>query len=901
MKTYIVLFFILTSISLNAQNETIHWYFGNKAGLNFDKGKLEVLADSEMDAPAGSASISNEDGLLMFYSDGATVWNRNHEVMENGNGLTGDVNNFQSAIIIPKPGNDNRYYLIYSRLTSGTNPIAPAGTFYSEIEFSTQFPLGQVALKNAFLDADSPSEKLTATHHKSGESFWLLTLTAEDNNPESLKSVFKVYSITAAGLNTNEVKTIVDFGIENLGSMKVSVDGKKLFVAANTTDNRLRYVFYFQFNNENGEITFVRNIIIDPPGASWPPKGIEISPNGEFVYVSFESGNSNGIFQYQLNSTALSDDPRAVIYLRPNTVIESLQLANDQKIYAALSFKDSDSNYLGVIQKPDEKGFLVDYRPNTIALSPGFSRRGLPNFIQSYFASKIVTENRCFVDEFSFSSESYAPISAVIWNFGDGNVGTGINTTHTYSAPGEYTVQGILTVGSKKVTVYRVINAYALPNLLPNQELIECDENFDGLSIFNLNSIRAKITNPELNEELFFYKSQNDLVNDNQIEDPKKFQNTEPNQEIFVKVININGCFESTSFKVIARFVALGTIDDFFVCEDSDGIIGNAQGQFETSILENTIKKQLGIANTTSLSFYPTYLDAQTNLNEFAALFSYPSSTIFIKAKEADSSCGGIQSLKINVNLEPIINLEDSYTICFNPNLKAPIILSASASNDSFEWKNNSGNVIHRNKDFTLNAIGDFSLTVYKTENGLLCSNTKTFTVKNPESPVFSNVLVNTEDETNNIVEVSLTGNSTYEFSLDNINFFGNSTSYTFTNVNPGLRTVYVRDLNTCEQSIQTNVSVIGFKKFFTPNGDGENDFWNVNGLDKAFFKSVNVTIFNRYGKVIASITDFTSQGWDGTFNGKRLAPNNYWFKATIIDKDDKIIKESGNFSLIRN
>ena len=65
--------------------------------------------------------------------------------------------------------------------------------------------------------------------------------------------------------------------------------------------------------------------------------------------------------------------------------------------------------------------------------------------------------------------------------------------------------------------------------------------------------------------------------------------------------------------------------------------------------------------------------------------------------------------------------------------------------------------------------------------------------------------------------------------------------------------------------------------------------------------KSINVTIFDRFGKIIASIHNFTSPGWDGSYNGKLLITNNYWFKAEIIDKDDNLIKKSGNFSLIRN
>ncbi|WP_296635531.1 T9SS type B sorting domain-containing protein [Polaribacter sp.] len=131
--------------------------------------------------------------------------------------------------------------------------------------------------------------------------------------------------------------------------------------------------------------------------------------------------------------------------------------------------------------------------------------------------------------------------------------------------------------------------------------------------------------------------------------------------------------------------------------------------------------------------------------------------------------------------------------------------------------------------------------------------------------------------------------------------FFGNANNYFFSSVDTGLQTIYARDTNTCEQSIQINLSVIGFKKYFTPNGDGENDFWNVKGLDKTSFKSIDVQIFDRFGKLIYSITNFDTLGWNGSYNGKNLNANNFWFKAKIVDKDDNEIKESGNFSLIRD
>ncbi|PQJ74639.1 T9SS type B sorting domain-containing protein [Polaribacter gangjinensis] len=884
-----------------SQNETKNWYFGNKAAIKFENGRVINLDDSEMDAPANSTSISDEEGNLLFYSDGATVWNRNHEIMENGSGLFGENTLLQSTIIIPKPRDKNSYYLIYARQVVSQNLQQAIGIYYAEINFSTTFPLGRVTEKNISLSYNSPSEKITAVHHKDGERFWLVTVEGLDNDISKSKKIFKVFQIDTNGLNRVPKETPVSFEIENLGTMKLSPSGKKLLITSNTENNSLRYLHEYNFDTETGNLTFVTHFPLENTFAVWPSKGIEFSPNEKFIYISYSNGARNGIIQYQLEDIEDFDEARSFLYSSNAIKINGLQIGNDQKIYVALDDEADGHDYLGVIENPNEKGFLANYKHNAIRLSPNTSKRGLPNFIQSYFASKIITENVCYIDEFSFYAESFAPISGISWDFGDGNTSTEINTKHTYNSPGTYIVTAILSVANKNITVTKLVRAFELPIILPNQELVECDEDLDGLTTFNLENIRDKILRRGATENIDYYLSLNDISTDTKIPNPENFQNTISNQQIFIKATNENGCFEIGSFTIRTRFVQLGNIPTIFVCENSDGISGNAKGQFNILNLESHIRSQLTIPANSRLSFYPTFENAQTSTNNYTGLFSETSKTIYLKIVEADQSCGGIKAFQIVVNSEPIINLQEEYTICFDPSLKPPIVLFGDISNERFEWRNSNGVIIRSTRNFVLSAVGEFSLTVYKTENNLECSNTKTFRVVNPNPPEFSEILVNTEDETNNIIDVLINGNSNYEFSLDNINFSGNGNSYTFSNVAAGLQTIFVRDVNSCEQQIQRTVSVIGYNKYFTPNGDGINDFWNIKGLDSNSFKSINVSIFDRYGKVIHSITDFTSLGWDGSFNGKNLPENNYWFKSEIIDKNDNLIKKSGNFSLIRN
>lgn len=73
----------------------------------------------------------------------------------------------------------------------------------------------------------------------------------------------------------------------------------------------------------------------------------------------------------------------------------------------------------------------------------------------------------------------------------------------------------------------------------------------------------------------------------------------------------------------------------------------------------------------------------------------------------------------------------------------------------------------------------------------------------------------------------------------------------------------------------------ITYPNFFTPNGDGYNDFWNISNLPETF--EPKIYIFDRYGKLIKQINPY-GNGWDGTFNGQNLPSTDYWFKLEYVE-----------------
>ena len=133
-----------------------------------------------------------------------------------------------------------------------------------------------------------------------------------------------------------------------------------------------------------------------------------------------------------------------------------------------------------------------------------------------------------------------------------------------------------------------------------------------------------------------------------------------------------------------------------------------------------------------------------------------------------------------------------------------------------------------------------------------------------------------------------------YEFALDDINGPYQSSNL-FNNVPMGLHDIYVRDRNGCGSLGPIQVAVLGIPHYFSPNGDGYNDYWNVKGVSSEFNHLSIIYIFDRFGKLLKQI-GATGLGWDGTFNAKEMPADDYWY--TIEFEDGRNAK--GHFTLKR-
>jgi gliding motility-associated-like protein len=132
-----------------------------------------------------------------------------------------------------------------------------------------------------------------------------------------------------------------------------------------------------------------------------------------------------------------------------------------------------------------------------------------------------------------------------------------------------------------------------------------------------------------------------------------------------------------------------------------------------------------------------------------------------------------------------------------------------------------------------------------------------------------------------------------YEYRLDDGSW---QLQLDFSNVKPGVHTVSARDIYGCGSLTSGSFRLIGYARFFTPNGDGYNDTWNV--INDAQISIYKVLIYDRFGKLLKQL-DPRGGGWDGTFNGAAMPADDYWFVVDLRDKNTGETSEfSGHFTL---
>jgi gliding motility-associated-like protein len=428
-----------------AQKQANIWYFGNRVGLDFNAIPPKPIYNSVLNAVEGSAVIADNNGKLLFYSNGISIANRKHEIIKNGAGLLGDLSSTDNVLIIPSPGNDSIFYVF----TVGSAFQQNKGFRYTIINGNADGGFGEVTTKNSILQPDA-FEKLAAVKHCNNKDVWVVI--HKWNSDE-----YYAYLVTAAGVNNNPIVShsgLTITGNENnaIGTLKFSVDGKKLAAMQSYANNIIELM---DFDNATGLLFNAIRFNPDPPSTIQTftgAYGAEFSPSGNMLYVSdnvsFDEPAALYQFDISSNNAATILATKQIIARLSTGVAGALQTAPDNKIYMAIL----GETYLSVIENPDTYGAGCNFVKDKIFLGQNSNspvQLGLPKFVPSYFnllsnPYDFTRTGNCADKNVPFIINRLNGIDSVKWDFGDGQLSNQISPVHHYNNSGWYNINLIV-------------------------------------------------------------------------------------------------------------------------------------------------------------------------------------------------------------------------------------------------------------------------------------------------------------------------------------------------------------------------------------------------------------------------------------------------------------------------
>ena len=390
-RRLIVFLFFAYGLTALGQGRNAIWCFGDSAGIDFNIPSNPITFQSGMSPRGSCVTISDSSGHLLFYAgvnDNAgylagklkagMVYNRDHNLMINGDSLIGEAW-YHEMVIIPDPANNNSFYLFHI----GVN--YDYGLFYSVIDMTQDSGRGKVISKNNVLDTFPAIDCLQAVKHGNGRDWWLIFRRSQPYTNE-----FFEYLISPAGIQLQAVDTAGFAPTSNAGDFVFNSDGSRFAFC-----NLKGMLSIFNFDRCIGNITLYKTIQREDTIGNFPYYvACALSSNDSVLYVSsvsyYSSQNANDIFLYQYNLATpnILNSKKIIQQFHYPVVPGGLRLAPDHKIYLSSDidiYPYDSTNYqpeimnLSVINNPNNLDTACHFQPFSFYLAGKRTYWGLPN------------------------------------------------------------------------------------------------------------------------------------------------------------------------------------------------------------------------------------------------------------------------------------------------------------------------------------------------------------------------------------------------------------------------------------------------------------------------------------------------------------------------------------------
>lgn len=849
----------LKSSSVFAQYENYNWTIGNKTGLNFNTQPASVFSTS-IQAPFRSATVSDAAGNLLFYTNGIMVWDKNNNVMPNGDSITRINNSLipdgSDAYIVPDPASNQRYYIFTAPTLSSQTEFGNSSVptlRYSIVDMSLNGGLGDVlpGNKTKFLDSNVSNAIAVAGYGMCDK--WLVAHMANSNQ-------FRAYHITATGISAPVVSFAGDLMTTWIGMMKFANNNQKIALRSYETFLPC-FIQLFDFDYATGKVS--NPVLIDSLATFGVPNlvggigagAIEFSPDNKKLYSGIvDSTKPNlritNIYQYDLTLPTAAAVQGSKKMLGTIDSFSEMQLTPDGHIYIS---EGKQGGGFAVIPYPDKEvpacGLINNYvvapqNPDTAFFYSGCMANLVPA------AHLIYNYNDVYACQFpSVLKSQQSQAGSYLWN--TGATTQSINITQ----PGTYWVKAGQSCNAWRVDTFHVLYLPPPPTINDtfscNGQAVTITLNTQGGVVWSDSTTGTTFTVDKSGtysvattigqcvyrdtfnvtvyppSDISFIPSDTSICNSTmsaQITSSYNFGNYHWSTGDTTRTVTIDspGVYWLTaatpcgiySDTMIVRFCP-PKIDSLTVTNDT--ICSGSCVQFTASVANNPslYEWQFEGGNPSTFSGSPTPVVCYDSAGNF-------------KARVRVSNHFGTDSAEINVVVlpKPVPRFRDTMIVI---PYKSPLPLPACATAMNVNW--------------------------YDQDNNLVCANCTDLNL------------------------VPKDWQKTYYCVVQN------------------------QDCSdTCFYKIQvTNIpSDAWLPDAFTPNGDGRNDYFHLI-TDNPNIKLADLVIYDRWGNNIYHAQQ-NGTGWDGTYNGKPAEMGVYfWYlRYWVLGNNGKYYEQKGDVTLIR-
>ncbi len=847
------LFFFLF-LSSFGQEENI-WIFGSGAGLDFNFSPPKGITSS-IQSNEGCASVCDEKGNLLFYTDGSNVWDRNHLIMSNGFSIqpysnawgAGISSTSQGALIVPVPGSESRYY-IFSLTCYEQGPADMGKLFHSVVDMDLNNGLGDVEKDTKGILTDSLLTEQMTSVRGNDCNVWLLTvrrdgyLKAFEISRNGIKSPV-ISSVTES--NPSDMNPLVNsYGIT--GCMDVSPDRRKIAIARNV-------LAVYDFDVKTGLAT--KPLILSEINDKY--YSVCFSPDNSKLYSGIASGSGAGINQFDLSDTTLPEIINSKVTVHAGANRYYIKRAPDLKIYIARF----NSQTLDVIRFPDLTGAACMYMPDVQPLSEwATSKLGLPNTISRYtYTDTLVLINAveaCFTDQLKLFPSSAA--SKYTWSTGD----TARNITVTQ--PGTYWVTYGTSDCKFNIDTFRV--TFFNPLLVIDAS---CKDDSNGKAKLIVGDSFSAYTLTWLNS------------NDDTLSVTDSLYNVAAGN-YYLRVNTTNGC--DTVLPILIPEV------DYKVSFDADRLI-----------CENDTVTFINTSDDHFTDFNWYFGDgSESNIRDPYHIYNQDGVySAMLVGRGYSCVDTAYKTITVDVPVWDISFSLDRDEICtgeevnFSPHIDSSVVhLSWSfgdqtgftAGRELVRHAYDISGMMHITLNASFRACPDIEYTGKLIVHGfpqidlgpdsMICYPGRPILLYNHYPDIEGyRYLWNTGD-TNRTMIAERPG----------------SYSLTITNEQGCAATEHITVTKDCH---------IDIPNVFTPNGDGVNDYFFPRQLLSESIASFRMQIFNRWGQPVFETNNAEGRGWDGKLNGKDQPEGAYIYTIMVTFSNGYSEKYQGSIMLIR-